>query len=126
MFTPYLETIDPQLSAITQDDLPTPEDDGVEEEAILEKQPKETTREAHDIDAVVPVSNGDLAPSTEDGSRSSVPLIEPISPVNSTSENIEKVPSEILEEIGAVPDSEPKGGRKKKSLWGRSSKKSSK
>lgn len=118
------ETIDPQLSAITQDDLPIPEDND-EEEAIIEKQSKET-REAHDIAAVVPVSNGDSAPPTEDGSRSSVPLIEPISPTNSMSESIEKMPSEIREENDTDPVLQPKGSKKKKSLWGRSSKKSSK
>ena len=124
-FVSPTETIDPQLSAITQDDLPNPEDDEGEEEAIIEKQSKET-REAHDIVAVVPVSNGDSAPPTEDGSRSSVPLIEPISPTNSMSESIEKMPSQIREENDAVPDLQPKGGKKKRSLWGRSSKKSSK
>ena len=121
------ETIDPQLSAITQDDLPIPEDDDEEEEAIVEKESKET--EAHDIVAVVPASNGDSAPPTEDGSRSSVPLIEPISPTNSMSESIEKMPSENDSDPvqnDTDPVLQPKGSKKKKSLWGLSSKKSSK
>ena len=104
------------MSAITQDDLPIPpQENGTEEEAFVENQPKETPG-AHDVVAVVPVSSGDLAQPTEDESRGSVPLIEPMSPANSFE------PSQIGEEIDIVSWTK---ARKKKTrhVWGRKSSK---
>ena len=98
------DDIAPQLSAITEDDLPIPEDGHGEEGVVPKEQQKEPLEQekAHDVvEANVESERG-------------APLIEPISPA---------VPSEIREE---VDEPEPKTARKKKTMWGRTSKKSSK
>mmetsp|Transcript_3658 Transcript_3658/g.10415 ORF Transcript_3658/g.10415 Transcript_3658/m.10415 type:complete len:486 (+) Transcript_3658:266-1723(+) len=122
------DDIAPQLSAITQDDLPMPEDDDGEEGVFPEKQQKESLgqEKARGVVAIVPVHKDDFAQLTEGESGSDVPFIEPISPANSMPENVETMPSEIGEEVDAVPKPEPKAARKKKTMWGRPSKKSSK
>ena len=96
------DDIAPQLSAITADDLPIPEDDHGEDVVPKEQQTEPLEQEkAHDVaEANVESERG-------------APLIEPISPA---------VPSEIREE---VDEPEPKTARKKKTMWGRTSKKSS-
>lgn len=87
------DDIAPQLSAITADDLPIPEDDHGEDVVPKEQQKEPLEQEkAHDV------------VETNVESESGAPLNEPIS---------------------SADEPEPKTARKKKTMWGRTSKKSS-
>jgi len=87
------DDIAPQLSAITEDDLPIPEDDHGED-VVPKEQQKEPLEQEKARDAV----------ETNVESERGAPLVEPISPVD---------------------EPEPKTARKKKTMWGRTSKLSS-